>query len=354
MIWGGNEMPHTALMTASSATISIAFESLKDYGAKLKNASQESGQTATINTTTARRLLIGVTRPLQGIKIYVKTPNTENPTQDLEVQEWRGHGYWDSYDKWRQVSSLVDNTDGLTQTGTVTWDYSGVAWDVGGTAASRYIGGYQLYWYYCWLKAGSAEIYQVTVDAPMQRITNTWDGSARGLAKAMVYDASAGTYYDYTDEVISNDSAYYMEASTAANPLTTDDYILLGFVEPQRGFNIKMAEGNINTSASTSLVYYWGGESWVYGKKQEDGTSEDSKSLAKSGVVSFENVIPLEPEFKRSIGDDVALYYYKIRFNAALSSSDVFIYYITGIASPEVIPAYDFPGFFRNRSWLFS
>jgi hypothetical protein len=280
----------------------------------------------------AKDWLVGYYRPLQGVKYYVADPNLEAST--MTVKEWQGSS-------WVTLTA-TDNTDtgaSLAQTGTVTWTATN-------QAEVRYIQGLSLYWYNFSIGTGEATISQVTVDAPFQTVKNIWDGTESDVASAKLYEDS--TYKEYTDE-LQDDTTTYVAVLDA---LASTEFLYLGFVEPQQGFNIYMAASEENTNAATLTVSHWGGSSWVPVSGLNDKTEEPiGDSLGKTGVVSFSPVAPGE-EFQRNIADEIPLYYYKLGWSAALDAS-VDMFHVKGIPAPQPLKAYSFPGEFQGRALLF-
>ncbi|MFH1738902.1 MAG: hypothetical protein ABIH23_07820, partial [bacterium] len=217
LIWAGAEIEATAFIT-SSAAVTYTVTSSNDYSDVLSNNSQATGQTATLTAAGSGTFLIGSKRPLQGVKLYIKTANTTAST--LTGYEWTGAA-------WTSLT-ITDNTKSaapaktLWQTGTVTWTSTG-------NAKPRYINGLSLYWYQFNFSAGSTTLYYVTTDAPVQAIRNIWDGVEVGTAKCLVYAAASTAYNDYTDDV--GDGANWTYANLSS--LTSSDAVYLGYLEPQ-------------------------------------------------------------------------------------------------------------------------
>lgn len=279
---------------------------------------------------------VGSPRPLQGIKFYVDTANTTAGT--MSIFYWDGSG-------WTSVSSLSDGTASggvpLAQTGSATFT------STVGSAKSRIISGLELYWYKVEISEcdDTAKLYQVTLDAPMQAMTNIWDGNLSEIASAYVYEDSA--YKDYTDELTDETTIYY----AVVDSLATTEALYLGSTSPQQGFDIRLRPGKENSSSAVALVYYWDGDTWTAVSGLVDGTTQSGNSLAKSGIISFDKVAA-GSEFERDIQQEIPLYWYKIQWTGALDA-EVEIYNITGIEAPEDIAGYRFPAMFQGRTFLF-
>ena len=294
--------------------------------------------------------LVGATRPLKGVKFYVGDANSQAST--MTTQEWNGSS-WTTLTS--AVNTWVDNTDtgaSLAQTGTVTWDTTE------STSKIKYLNGLALYWYQFAIDAGDATIYHCTVDAAMQPVKDIWDGVDRSITSFQVYDATAVAYADDTLKVYSDDyedlnKGTYSKVVTLASGT---EWILAGFSRRMMGvsINIVTVDGVIkgNVDAATVTVSYWNGAAWSELSGVSDGTSRDSKTLAESGVISWQPPEKGE-EFKQEISNYPAFYHYKLSFSANLSA-DVQIYYVTGIPAQKTINSYSFPLHAMNSLWLCS
>jgi hypothetical protein len=344
LIWAGAEIEATAFITSSS-TVTYAVTNSNDYSEILSNNSQATGQTAALTQAASGTFLVGSKRPLQGVKLYVKTANDTAST--LTGKEWTGAA-------WTALTLTDGTTVGgktLATTGAVTWTYSG-------NGKPRYINGLSLYWYQFTFSAGSTTLYYVTTDSPVQVIRNIWDGVEVGTAKCLIYDASSTAYNDYTDDVGDGANWTYANASST----TSSDAIYLGFLEPQQGLSFKLMTDHVNTNASTMTVKYWSGSAWTAVDAMSDGTATGSTTLSKGGVVAFQGIAP-GSEMKRAIADEFPLYYYQVTFSATLAGEvvvdyvdtlGVWISEITGIPSPPPISSYKFSEVFQNKLFLFN
>jgi len=332
MIWGGTEH-RCAAFILSTAAIANSITNPRDFTEQIQNTLDTSDEVASIGTPYLYGV-IGSTRPLQGVKFYVKTPN--DTASNIQFDEWTGTA-WSAL---TEQDNTKPGTISLAQTGTITWDSTET------TAKRKHLEGRVLYWYRWVLSAGTATISYVTVDAPFQTIKNIWSGENSLVAACKKYASSL--YTDYTLEV--NDPITSTIAVFDALVAGTD-YILLGFVEPQQGFEITFVPGKENSTAATVLTAsYWDGDSFASVSGQSDGTSSGGISFAINGVISF--TPPTRgTEFVRTVDGGSSLYYYKLVFNQALDA-EVEVYYITGIPAPQKVPAYQFALNFQNRVLL--
>lgn len=289
----------------------------------------------------ANYFLVGSTRPLQGVKFYLSSVNGESAPA-LTVKEWNGSA-------WAALS-VTDNTSGLTTNGTVTWA------STVDSSKPKYLEGRLLYWYRFYLDAGSAELYQVTVDAPFQTVRDIWDGVFR-VAASFRWNNS-GVDYDKTLDVAAQTpagvaAAYSYTADLGA--LDASDAVYIGFEERICGIRILMFEaesGQVNTNAAALSVYYWDGNDWADVAGKVDGTLDSgaTKTLTKSGVVSWTAPEPGQ-EFQRDM-NNLQLYYYKIVPTAALSAT-VRVDVVQGIPAQNAVDVdMAFPFQFQGRAML--
>jgi len=311
----------------------------EDWGDNFDPAvSEYAASTDTIST-----IYVGSTLQLDGVKFYISVPNGTIST----IYGW----YWDG-DGWVSVSNLIDGTKNetgipLNQTGWVTFD------STVGLAKMKFIDGIPLYLYRFEVKNiyATTSLSQVTISAPMQQITDIWDGTARLIASFQKYTT---TYTDYTTAVY-QDSYTTTDESTYSKigALTSSQYLVCGFTERMQGISMNLMSSYVNTNASIMTVSYWNGSAWT-ALAADDQTSVGGKSLSKSSTVSWQPP-DASKEHKTVIagtsGNKIALYYYKISFSATLSS-DVRIYYIHGIPSSQQIAGYKFSLNHLNRLWL--
>jgi hypothetical protein len=278
---------------------------------------------------------IGSTRPLQGVKFYVSTPN--NITSTLSAMEWNGTS-------WTTLTVGDGTASGgisMAQSGLVTFS------STINSSKPKYLGGLSIYWYQFYLSAGSARIYYTTVDAPIQSVKNVWSGEKSYVSKAWKYDGT--TFKDYSDQVNDDLTSTSLDVSS----LSTAGYVAVGFVEPKQAIELSMVAGSENGTASTTMsAAYGSGSAWTSVTALYDATGTGTTSLSKSGVVSFQ---PLDPglEFTRTISDEAPLYYYKLSF-AAAPDSDTKIAEIRGITAPPPVSAYRFSETFQDRLFLFN
>jgi len=289
-----------------------------------------------------RTWLIGSPLPIQGIKYYISSGNLTAST--MTGKYWNG-STWDTL-------SLTDNTDtgaSLAATGTVTFSSTVT------TAKPKYLEGYFLYWYQFAIDAGEAEIYHVTLDAPFQNIVDMWDGVFRSAARFYKYTTA---YLDNTINILEDDydasSAYtYSDLSSMGAFSTPNNCLEIGFFKKQTGLKIDVAPEYTNSTAATTMaIDYWDGTAYVSAGTITDGTSEGAISLAKSGVVSWNNN-SLSNETLKVVSNSPPLYYYRVRFDKAMDAS-VRVNYVGGISAQNEVNYFKFPLFAQGRVLLCS
>ena len=291
-------------------------------------------------TAASRTWLVGSPRPLQGVKYYISNANGTAST--MTGKEWNGSAW--------STLSLTDNTNtgaSLAATGTVTFA-STVA-----TAKPKYLEGYFLYWYQFSIDAGEAEIYRVTLDAPFQGIVDMWDGIFR---EVLAFYKFTTAYLDNTVNVLAEDydsgsALTYSDLSSMGAFSAPNNCLEIGFTEKMAGLKLRIAPEYTNSTASTVMaVDYWNGTEYASVGNITDGTSEGSISLAKSGVVSWNNN-SLSNETKKVVANSSPLYYYRVRFDKAMDAS-VRLNYVGGITAQKSISYFKFPVFAQGRVLL--
>lgn len=281
---------------------------------------------------TSNNWLVGSPRPLQGVKYYVSRANTMAGV--FSGKEWTGSAFTDlTITDGTAVSGVP-----LAQTGTVSFP------STVNTSKARFLCGYYLYWYYFTLSAGEAEIYFITLDAPIQPLVDLWDGSMRSVAGC--YYSDNGTFADnlsnvYEDDYDTNDETSYM---AIASMVYTEDALYIGFAERTTAIDFLLpSDGKVNSIASVATIHYCvGGTNFIPLNSIQDTTSVSGATFAKSGTISW-TAPSATLEMKTDLGMDITpMYWYKITFSASVSSTTR-INYITGVPAQRVIKKYKFP-----------
>lgn len=184
IIYSGNEIKPTGYIDTNT-TNSYRF----NYLEKISNSLQDVANVATIhNDSGTSTIYIGSTLKLNAINWYVKTANTTAGTAVIE--EWLGS-------TWSAVQFPVGiGATPLDTTGKNTWSfYSTVS-----SSKIRSVDDAVMYWYKVTLTNCDATtvIYQVTLGAPMQQITDIWDSQYRDIGSLQYYDLSINVFNDFT------------------------------------------------------------------------------------------------------------------------------------------------------------
>jgi hypothetical protein len=343
MVWAGDEMKCGAFLTSSAAVTAAELTTPKDFTEQVGNQLTASDQVAVIDAAVNGVFLVGCTRPPQGIKLYIKSGAGNTTASSLTGKVFTASG-WSSL-------TLTDNTKPATasmaETGSVTFA-STVA-----TAKAYVIEGMALYWCQFVLSAGSATVYQVTVDAPFQAVGDVWDGTPILPASVLFYDQSETTYRDCTVSAADYSETTYI----ALDDMTSSDKLLFGFTVPMMAIKLSLSSDatKVNANAATISTSYSNGDalaSWPSCANQVDGTLDTgaTKCLNKTGMISW-SPIAAGSQYKVSINGGVPLYYYAVSVSATLSAA-VEVWYVTAISAPSAPGAYKFPFSFLNRPML--
>ncbi len=306
-----------------------------------RNTSNFTPPLSAYGTTAQCYVALVYTRALQGAKFYVGTANTSASTVTAYV--WNGTAL-------SAVAGISDGTSvggkTLAQTGTISFT------STVGTANLRYAED-TLGYYYLFVFSGidaATTIYYCTVDAPMQSITDIWDGSERAASAFYTYTTS---YNDYITNVSQKD---YTSLSALTyvqlGSLTSAQAIYLACAERLTGVGFLLPDATyVNTAANVVMsVSYWTGSAWTSVGPITDATSVGNKSLNKSGVVSWSPPTS-DKEFATTVANSDPWFFYKITFSTTLSA-DVRLDYIWGIPAPVNLRPSAFPVVWQDRLWL--
>jgi hypothetical protein len=299
---------------------------------------------------------IGSIMPLDGVKLYVTTANTQTGT--MEMYEWNGS-------TWGAGLTITDNTASagkpLAQTGTVTWSTTAT------TSKTKFVEKRYLYWYKLIITSSAdftgTTLSRVNVSIPMQQIKDLWDGNnvtclaCIGNVNGLFSDNTMNVYRDAYD---ANDAgSYYSIASYKST-----DYILLGFMDQVKGVKFTVVNEYQNEAAATTTIYYWGSTSsatapaWIP-LSSTDETLNGFATLNKSGVMYWDPPTKVQ-EFTQSnfiehseyvSSASTPMYYYKVVFSGTLTN-DVKLSKIVGIPVQKTITGYVQPDIFQNRMAL--
>ena len=338
LIWGGNEYQLGSFINFNtSGTIN------KDYTEVLRNTLTTTLNIATLTKNSTMLFYVGASRALSGFKVYNSTSLTRNnSTATLVVKYWDGSN-------WQAVSSLVDGTSSgnkpLRITGTVSFAST--------VAVSKPIvrSGIFLNWYRVSSSgvASGSQIAHVTVNTPMQVITDIWDGADRSPVSFQLWNTTK--YSEYVTNVVTN-SVNESSSLTFVNIGSTSAsyFTQAGFQERMVGIFINVAKPNTN-AATLTVSYSTDGTTWSAVTGLIDATSVGGATINQSNVVVWSNPAS-NAEFKSLVGaNEAPLYYYKLSTNNALTNPTR-VYYIAGITAPKSIKGYKFTFLSKNRLWL--
>ena len=349
LIWGGRETKIGAFITSTAAVGDDGvFTGAQDLTDKVSNTKTDATNLVTLNDGRSDYIfVVGSPTPLHGIKMYVATANTSAST--MTGTTWIN-------DSWDALT-LVDDTDTgptLGRTGWITF----------GTPAStpRFLEGYYLYWYQFTISNGSAVISHVTMDAPFNPIIDIWDGVYRDISAFYVRTTHRKDYAlnVYKDDYEHDIPDTYVDIGVLATFSEPNYCLEIGFTEKMTGLQFRIIPEYSNTTAGTVVgVDFWNGGSYVSVGTVSDGTSENSISMANSGVMTWNN-LSLDSEVKYTslqsvvVGDitdtSTPLYFYRVRFNKNISETRV--NYVGGINASKSLTNYKFPVFAQGRILL--
>ena len=339
-IWGGNETSLGAVvltMTVLTSAPSVAV-SPQDHTDKINNTKSDSANYLSLTPAGYKTILVGSRRPARGATFTFADVNTTANTLEL------------THSTATIWTTITATTDGTRTGGTKSFAQNGkISWALPATKL-KYIEGYYLYWYQFAVTDGTANISHITLDCPFQAIVDMWDGVYRDIAKFYV---TAATQTDKTVNVYRDD---YDETSTlsfadVSSLVATTQYLEAGFSEKMTGIYFAVPSGYENSTAATTVsVDYWTGAAWSTVGSISDGTSTGAISLAKSGVISWNNT-SLASEYKKQYNNSVPLYYYRVKFDQALDAATR-INYVGGISASKEISHYKFPVFAQGRIML--
>lgn len=275
------------------------------------------------------KLYILTSERCEGITLDLDDVNSNAVT--LTVKAWRSGS-------WTAVSNLSDGTETggtttLAQDGSITWDRS-TSDDL------KVIGNVMGYAYeLSWSGALSDTVTgnSITTVQDADHMTNKWDGKFEWVTGARFYDQSAGEYQEIFGKVSNESDSQYVDISEG----TTSDFLYFKTPEPITGVGIGVAVGYANTAnAQVDLIEYWDGTDWADISTLDDTTLDNAgdSSFSQTGRIFFD-ATSLTPEKRTFEGDEIPGYWYRISWDAALST-DVRIYALLYAAQPETLEDY--------------
>jgi len=312
-----------------------------DVTEAMNNTLQTTGNYVTWAAASTSSMLLLTGRPLQGIKLYVKTANAT--TSSLQVRYHTTSGLFTLLSQTAATHSVEGKA--LAQTGSITFA------STDGTAAPFHYNGLYLYAYHLYLTAGSAGVYYITVDAPFQTIKDIWDGVYRVPIGYQFYNATK--YEDFTYDVNYESTVATIVGALLDGLVHTTDHIVVVFEEQITGMLVKMLAGYVNTTASVLTVKYWNGSAWTAVSGQADGTSNGGKTHGQSGLIYW-----LKPtdEVRQNLFNKPG-YAYRFEFSATFSgtkgsTAEVVVDTVQGIPAQQDVRPFKFGSEYLGRNML--
>jgi len=299
---------------------------------------------------------IGSPLKIRKLNIYIRNPNTVSST--VSIYRYTSLG-------WTPASNITDGTNGFSQSGTISFSFSGDAVETSELPdVPAYLYNRHLYWYRIELSSSSdlsdnISLYYISCGTVIQAVPNLWDGVAY-IPAAFWKQHSDGSLTDHTISVSRRDTILIYDGTTLVpSPETTVelngvDTIYIGSLVRCTGFRFLFALSTedkqyVNTAANTMSVYYWNGVDWVLVSGLIDETSNGTSSFARDGVVYFVSS-PQGNERTTVINTGVPLYYYKVKFSNSLNSSNgVYLDYVETIPATRTLDSYKSCTIWNNR-----
>lgn len=346
LIYGGDETQIASFMLADSITGLTPVNPIYYYE-EIQNILTDGNNVVAIDAA-SKIYFIASTRPLSGVKIYLSAFNASASV--LTVKEWTGTA-WNSVGNLDDKTIVTSGTDkSHAKTGTISWD------STVDTSKPALINDELLYWYQFSLTAGTFTIYHATVNAPIQKLVNLWDGVNRICIQCQI--SRSGVYEDYTPEVYDQSTLQYPIAAKFSSLLNTDHVILM-FTDRTTAIKFAFIASLTNKAASTLTVSYWSGSAWTSVGTVYDGTLDPggTKSVAQSGTVYWDSPAKSSEHGQKLFG--VYGYAYKFVWSNTLTAdagdpltAGVYADTIYGIPVIDTMGTYKFAFNYKNRIFL--
>ena len=191
---------------------------------------------------------------------------------------------------WLSVEDVSDGTDGLTQSGVVTWP-SGQA-----KLEATSINGVEGFWIRLVLtREATADfsLRRILFRAPCQPLSVLGNGAPDSPLGFIFWDESAKSAKDFIIEV--QDFTYPSFARLNdgdlenPQPMDAEDFIYLGYLTAFRSVELTVHNDYHNVNASSLAGSYWNGYGWSALTNMIDGTADVGPvTLSKKGKVSWD------------------------------------------------------------------
>lgn len=286
LIYSGTESRIAGALVGSATAPITVYGDISKY---VSDGVQSLSLSLTLSGASPYYLYVGALRPISAVKFYMGATVNSAGGSTIAAKYW-------SAGAWNAVSSPVDGTAVLTQTGTFSFT-STVS-----TAKPSLINGVYLYWYQFTLTgitAGTSVKY-LTLTYPMQPMVDLWDGTPRALPAFVIYNATSTKYEDQTVNASAIDFSLGSPSTfvdlTSFGSSSSDDYIFVGSLEPLTAVSVVMAtpcNNTITSTASTLSVQYWNGTAWTAVTGVKDGTWVDKGGgtgvqFGQNGIISWD------------------------------------------------------------------
>jgi hypothetical protein len=369
LIWPGDEHKAGAVVNASATAFPLPdMDDMFDFTDHLQNTFTDDQNVAIVTGLTYHSggsqgghydadVYIGSPYRIDGAKFYVQTPVGYTPaTINCETAYWASGGM-----------QTVNNTDETAVSDKTLSQTGSVMFTAAAPAEPSHIFGRMLYWFrfrFHNLPTSGANrpvLFFVTVHAPIQPLTNIWDGTPVPILQAWKSPTN-DKYLDYTMNVAARDSIKQWAGGDGGwvdnpdlilklNSFAATDYMYYGSHVRLSGLQHTMARDCRNRRSAIIRVDYFNGTTWVPCANIRDGTSNGGRSLWQSGIVTWDPP-GAALEFKTCVNNDMELYYYRVYWSISLSTTDVKIDCILGIPCPVTLTGHIRAFVAQNRLFI--
>ena len=352
LVWSGEEAPVAAFFTLENADPYNSGALPKEATDAVNNELATTENTVVVGEAGNRDYFIVFTiRPIQGVYFDVSSANTT--TAVLDIHYWKNDASW----------AALTEADGTLVTGKTLAQDGWVTWNFASDAAPYHFEGNYYYAYRFYINdsaanTATATLQTVYVNAPMQEITDLWDGIPRQPIQFQIWRNGDSKFKQFTEEVniVSYESAPLV---AQLDGLTSSDYMLIASDDRLSAIQFDFIAGWVNTTASrTVAVYYWNGDTWV-SVTHVDGTLLSTATMGQNGLVWWQPPAESLEVKKTQLG--VTGYFYKVIPSNTLSGTysdeddimteagDIALDLVTVIPAQKTIEPYKFTSQYKNR-----